>query len=234
MIRWGQIRYDINSAAHDFNKLQVQAEAVVPIKPRDEFLELRKQLIEARDEIFEQNNLDKANKLDYHFDLQFGLRLYEILNEQIGFTNRVATNDDAWRYLSICVIPDIVHSRWSLNADHFYKTPRRIWLKAIWWYIHLGWRGNAEETYEVLKENTTDTILQLVERPGIGYYIPMYREVLRQYAEVEDTSREIFRRVLKLNTARLVTTSPELVEGGIPAYVKDLFDTALLQEEKQK
>lgn len=234
MIRWHQIRYDINTATYDFNKLEVQADAVTPIQPREEFTELRNQLIVARNEIFEQHGLDNANKLDYQFDLMFGLRVYEILNEQIGFTNRTATNDDVWRYLSICVIPDIVHSRWSLNADHFYKTPRRIWLKAIWWYIHLAWRGNAEETYEILKENTTDTVLQLVERPGIGYYVPMYREILLQYADVEDTSREVFRRVLKLNTARLVTTSPELVEGGIPAYVKDLFNTALSEELSSK
>lgn len=230
MIHWHNIRYDINNATHDFGQLDVQADAIVPINPRAEFEHIREQLIVARDEIFEENNLDGANKLDYQFDLLFGLRAYEILNEQIGFTNRVATNDDVWRYLSIHVVPDIVHSRWSLNADHFYKASRRIWLKTIWWYIHLGWRGNREDTYEILKDNTTDTILQLVERPGIGYYVPMYREILLQYAAIEDTSRELFRRVLKLNTARLVTTSPELVKGGIPVYVKELFETANLQE----
>lgn len=230
MIKWHQIRYDINSAKHDFDKLQIQADAVTPIQPRMDFSDLRKQMIQARDEIFEQNSLDNANKLDYNFDLLFGLRLYEILSENVGFTNRVATNDDVWRYLSICVIPDIVHSRWSLNADHFYKTSRRIWLKTIWWYIHLAWCGNVTETYEILKENTTDTILQLVERPGIGYYVPVYRELLLQYAKVEDPSREIFRRVLKLNTARLLTTSPELIEGGTSTYITGLFETALPQE----
>lgn len=231
MINWHQINYDISKAQYDFTKLQVQADAVTPIKPHQEFLSIREDLIKARDEIFETNDFDNANKLDYKFDLLFGLRLYEILNERVGFTNRIATNDEIWRYLSICVVPDIVHSRWSLNEDRFYKISRRIWLKTIWWYIHLSWRGNVVETYEILKDNTTDTILQLVERPGIGYYVPMYRELLYQYAEVEDPSRDVFRQVLKINTALLVTTSPELMEGGIPAYVKSLFDTVLSQKE---
>ncbi|CAM5220984.1 hypothetical protein UACE39S_00987 [Ureibacillus acetophenoni] len=226
MINWENINYDINKASADFNKLVVQATSIEPINPRVEFVELREQLIQARDEIFEEYDLDGANKLDYQFDLIYGLKLFEILNESIGFTNRVATNDDVWRYLSVCVVPDVVHARWSLNADHFYKISRRIWLKTIWWYINLSWRGNSKETYEILKDNSTDTILQLVERPGIGYYTEMYRELMLQYSYHEDSSRNLFRRVLKLNTARLLTTSPELVEGGIKGYVNELFDTA--------
>lgn len=225
MIIWENIRYDLNKASADFAKLNVLDEKIEPINVKNEYVELRNKFIFARDEIFEKYNLDGSNKLDYHFDLLYGLKVYEILNEEIGFVNRVATNDDVWRYLSICVIHDIVHARWGLNADHFYKTSRRIWLKTIWWYIDLSWRGNAEETYEILKGNSTDTILQLVERPGIGYYKELYREIMLQYASLEDSSRNWFRRALKLNTARLITTSPELVDGGIIKYVEELFET---------
>lgn len=223
MINWDSIAYDINKASVDFGRLEVRATSIEPINPRIEFLDLRSQLIKARDKVFEEYNFDIANKLEYLFDLTFGLELYQILNQHAGFTNRVATNDDVWRYLSICVIPDIVHSRWSLNSDHYYKIPRRIWLKTIWWYVHLSWRGTVDETYKILKNNTTDTILQLVERPGIGYHIEMYRELMLQYSSYKDTSRDLFRRVLKLNTARLLTTSPEFVDGGIQRYVTDLF-----------
>lgn len=225
MIIWENIRYDLIKASADFAKLNVLDEKIEPINVKNEYVELRNKFIFARDEIFEKYNLDGSNKLDYHFDLLYGLKVYEILNEEIGFVNRVATNDDVWRYLSISVIPDIVHARWGLNADHFYKTSRRIWLKTIWWYIDLSWRGNAEETYEILKGNSTDTILQLVERPGIGYYNELYREIMLQYASLEDSSRNWFRRALKLNTARLITTSPELVDGGIIKYVEELFET---------
>lgn len=225
MINWDSIIYDINKASKDFENLQVKSTSIEPINPREEFWELRSKFIEARDKIFEELDLDKADKLDYSFDLKFGLEAYRILNRDIGFTHRVAANDDVWRYLSICVIPDIVHSRWSLNPDHFYKISRRIWLKTIWWYIHLSWRGSFSATYEILKNNTTDTILQLVERPGIGYYVELNREIMYQYSTCKDKSRELFRRVLKLNTARLLTMSPELMEGGIKTYVADLFKT---------
>lgn len=225
MINWDTVKFDVGRAKRDFNSLSVNASSITPIEPRSDFIAIREELIAARDEIFERNNLDYANKLDYQFDVLFGLKLFRILNEKSGFTNRAATNDEVWRYLSVCVVPDIVHSRWGLNADHFFQQSRRIWLKAIWWYVHLSWMGNEEDTYRIIKDNSTDTVLQLVERPGIGYNVLLYREIMAQYAEHEDTSRELFRRVLKLNTARLLTTSPELVEGGIKQYVLDLFDT---------
>lgn len=225
MIKWDNLQYDINKANRDFEKLTVKTTSVEPVDLPPEYHELRRKLIQARDELFVEYGFDNANKLDYNFDLTFGLELYNILAEEENFTNRAATNDDLWRYLSIRVIPDIVHSRWGMNEDHFYKMSRRIWLKTIWWYVNLSWRGNPEETYEILKNNSTDTILQLVERPGIGYYTEMYRELLLQYSWYEDKSREMFRQVLKLNTAQLLTTSPELVKGGIKGYVSTLFET---------
>ncbi|PTI04138.1 hypothetical protein BU096_12770 [Staphylococcus xylosus] len=223
MINWENINYDLNNAKKDFDKLQVLSKEVAPIDVPNEFEDLRQKLLSARDDIFKEYQLDGVEKLDYKFDLLFGINLFEILNENIKFYNRDAMNDDLWRYLSIKVIPDIVHSRWGFNEDHYFKTSRRIWLKTIWWYINLSWTGNIESTYRLLENNTTDTILQLVERPGIGYNVEMYRELMKQYNSYSDSSRQLFRRVLKLNTARLLTTSPELVEGGIPQYVEDLF-----------
>ncbi|RIP34987.1 hypothetical protein BUZ14_07390 [Staphylococcus gallinarum] len=224
MINWENINYDINNAKRDFDKLQVLSTEIAPIETPNEFEDLRQKLLEARDDIFLEYQLDGVEKLDYKFDLLFGIRLFEILNESIKFYNRDAMNDDLWRYVSIKIIPDIVHSRWGFNEDHFFKTSRRIWLKTIWWYINLSWMGNTEDTFKLLENNTTDTILQLVERPGIGYNVEMYRELMKQYYEYNDSSRQLFRRVLKLNTARLLTTSPELMEGGIPQYVHDLFE----------
>ncbi|MCE7785401.1 DUF6339 family protein [Staphylococcus xylosus] len=223
MINWENINYDLNNAKRDFDKLQVLSKEIAPIDIPNDFNELRQKLLKARDDIFLEYQLDSVEKLDYKFDLLFGVRLFEILNANIAFYNRDAMNDDLWRYLSIKIIPDIVHSRWGFNEDHYFKTSRRIWLKTIWWYVNLSWMGNIKDTYKLLMNNTTDTILQLVERPGIGYNVEMYRELMKQYNEYSDSSRQLFRRVLKLNTARLLTTSPELVEGGIPQYVDDLF-----------
>lgn len=225
MISWNNLNYDVNKAGSDYEKLSVNSTSMEWTNLPSEYQDLRQKLIEARDRLFDEHDFDNANKLEYNFDLLFGLELYSILDSDEGFTNRTATNDDVWRYLSVKVIPDIVHSRWSNNEDRIYKLSRRIWLKTIWWYVHLSWRGNVGETYEILKNNTTDTVQQLVERPGIGYYTEMYREIMLQYSWYEDKSREMFRQVLKLNTALIMSTSPELVAGGINGYVKMLFET---------
>lgn len=223
MINWDSIRYSIEEATSDFNNVSININNVTPIKLSDDFAQLRNELLDARDEIYNRYNLDTANKLDYKFDLLYGIKIYTILNETRGFTKRVASDDSVWMFLSIRVIPDVVHARWGLNEDHYYKMTRRIWLKTIWWYIHLSWINDESDTFKLLENNNTDTILQLVERPGIGYYVDLYREIMYQYPLHKNASRDLFRKVLKLNTAKLITVTPELVDGGIPSYVNDLY-----------
>lgn len=228
-IRWNDVNYGQAQAKNDYERLIVKDQNVVPIGFEDdpqaaEWEALRKQLIDARDEVFEEHGFDNAEKLDYDFDVAYGFKLHEILNENVGFNNREASNNDFWNWLSVRVIPDVVHSRWGDNPDHYFKISRRTWLKVIWWYIHICWDNSEEATYELIKNNTTDTIQGLIERPGIGYYVDVYREIMKRYKDYQD--RNLFRRVMKLNTARLMTTSPELVDGGIEAYVEDLFKKA--------
>ena len=90
MINWENIRYDISNANKDFDKLIVNINEIEPINPPKEFEHLREQLIEARDSLYDEYNFDNANKLDYQFDVLFGLKLYEILRKDDNFSNRVA------------------------------------------------------------------------------------------------------------------------------------------------
>lgn len=222
MLNWEQINYDITKSEIEYNSLNNMNPATIASNLNSEFKRIRELLIQARDDIFDEWHLDTAEKLGYDFDLLFAIRLYDILGLNNNFSNRAASNDDIWRFLSIRVIPDIVHSRWGMNEVR-YMTSRRIWLKNLWWYIHLSWNGDTERTYEILKNNTTDTVLQLVERPGVGYYISLYREIMLQYSCINDHGRTLFRKVLKLNTALLPVTYPELISGGIKEYVSYLF-----------
>lgn len=222
-INWEAVEYSLEKAKKDFESLEVHDKNVGPIQIDSEWGELRKKLIQARDEVFDKLGLDEASSLSYSFDLEFGLKLYEVLNESIGFDNRVASNVDVWRYLSIKVIPDIVHSRRGLNEQYYYLKPVRIWLYAIWWYINLSWMGDEERTRDVIQHNTTDTIVGIVERPGIGYYIDVNREIMKQNKDYSDEAT--LRKVLKLNTARIMVISPELVVGGVEGYVNDLFES---------
>lgn len=52
---------------------------------------------------------------------------------------------------------------------------------------------------------------------------------MRQY-KIHASSKvpQLFRRVLKLNTARLNMIEPNLVEGGIETYVTDLYNYFLM------
>lgn len=170
-------------------------------------------------------------KKDYDIDLYFGMEIYTYFNSQKYFNITVATDDGFWRYLSIKVIPDIVEKRWGkTNEDHYWKRSTRIWLKSLWWYIYLSWQGSKEKTLNILKNNTTDEIMNLVERAGKkGYYVNVYRNIMYFYNEARNNykdkyiSRNLFRKIMVLHIARSNVIEPSLCCEGEKGYVKSLF-----------
>lgn len=163
----------------------------------------------------------------YQTDLQFALGLYQILTDDYSMTPVDASDDDIWRFIQMVMIPDIIHSRWPgsgdkrINDDRQWKNPRRIWLKTLWFYIYLSWQGSLEETKVILSNNTSNDISQLIERSGSGYRLDLYREIMRQYANVN--RRGSLDQILKLNVAYCGTVEP-LLTGDIEKYVTTLFD----------
>ena len=204
-------------------------------KLTSEYIKIREELITIHNEV--RKNYSK----DYEIDLYFGIKLYNYFLGIQGFNMRVASDDDFWRYLSLKVVPDLVCTRWGLdNASHYYERTTRIWLKTIWWYIHLSWQGDEQSTVEVLVNNTTDEILNLVERAGRkGYYVEVYRNIMyfyskvpmeRKYIKKDKGTDRLFRQIMILNTARTTVMEPSLCLGGEREYVKGIFKDLNLGE----
>ncbi|MFA7063185.1 MAG: DUF6339 family protein [Methanomethylophilus sp.] len=172
-----------------------------------------------------------STKNRYPADLHFGLEMYKLLNSY-GMYPCMASDDDVWRYIQIKVVPDLITRRWPassenkrINDERMWSNPRRIWLKTIWWYVYLSLQDNSlEETENILKNNTSDDISQLVERSGNGYHTELYRTIMKVYGSTPHQNSNLLRRVLKLNIVRCATVIPELYDGGISAYVYGLFD----------
>ena len=187
---------------------------------------------------------------DYYTDAQFGLLLYMYLSKKSWFSLRLAADDGFWRYLSLKVIPDVVAVRWGKENDsHYWSTPGRIWLKQIWWYVYLAWSKDESTTRRILESPncSTDTILNFVERTGKkGTCVDAYRWIIYFYSAIpqhmvseykkKGKNHDLFRVVMKLNTARMMVAEPALCIGGCKGYAKKLFvdaglemDTALTQ-----
>lgn len=167
------------------------------------------------------------NKNKYENDLNIGMNIYDLLNTKV-FPLAIASDDGVWKYISLDILPDLVYLRWKDNKDRFYSNSRRIWLKTIWWFVHLSWQGSRVETEKILKDLTTDEIVQLVERSGSGgYSVELYREIMKQYADYrkkDEAYRDMFRAVMKLNTMKSVSISPHYYKDGISGYVRSLFE----------
>ena len=210
------------------------------------YLSLRKDIVEAYRKARETSKEPMyEKKADYYTDMFFGTMLYKILCDY-GLSQRRASNDEIWIYLCVNVVPDIVWDRYpgatskttdgglvhlNVNEERYWKTRRRIYLKVIWWYIHLSLQGgsNQEEqlnnTKRILLGNSTDEIVQVVERSGKeGYRIELYREIMKYYSGIKDSQKALLlRKVMKYNTARVVCIEPGLFNNGTEGYVRDLF-----------
>lgn len=207
-----------------------------------EYEQIRNDLEEINREIRKSAEGLDEKKAKYYIDYMFGLKMYRYFCNLPDFSMRVAANDDFWRYMSLKVIPGVVCQRWGKESDsHYWSRPTRIWLRSIWWYVHLSWQGNYENTKMLLasKHFSTDTILNFEERSGRhGTHVETYRNIIKLYGSVSDndlkkysrgrrdSSDDIFRVVMKLNTARLLVIEPSLYPGGEYEYAKNLFKDA--------
>lgn len=216
-----------------------------PVLPdiKDDYLPLRDDIQNINKQVRQKMmNNPGIKKTDYYVDSHLGLALYEYLWTIPEFSMRVAANDGFWRFLSVKVVPDIVAQRWGKdNHSHFWSQPRRVWLRSIWWYVHLSWQGDYDKTKKVLEcpHFTTDTILNFEERSGRkGTCIDAYRWIIYYYSQVEENeikkysrgkdgnSDDLFRVVMKLNTAKMMVMEPALCFGGEKTYAKELYTDA--------
>lgn len=188
---------------------------------------LRKELFLPLSQELERSKLLGSKKEKYKSDIFVGMKLYELLSP-LHLSMRIAASDDFWRYLSIKVLPDLVYARWDgLKKDRFWEKPNRIWLRVIWWYVHLAWQNDAGVTMDCLNDScfSTDTVAQLVERSGRhGYRIDLYRCMMLK-AKENQLNQEEFRAMMTLNTIRIVNIEPRFFNGGVSGYVDNLIGT---------
>lgn len=219
-----------NDAENEFESFKQSGE--VRLDPR--YSDLRDEIVLAYNNTLNELNITddtiSRGKNSYLVDCLFGIKLFNIFRtNKYQMTIRDASTDGVWRFLSLRVVPDIVTRRNGIeHPDKYWKKAKRIWLRAIYWYIYLSWQGSVEKTFEAIKDNSTDTITQLVDRCGRGYRELLCRQLIQQLSNFESSQRtEVFRKVMVLNTARSKVVEPYLAEGGVAQYVKELYDYVL-------
>lgn len=199
----------------------VSSGAFLPDISNREMEEIRRQLL-ANVSLYDPSARSSASGPGA-YDVKVGLALYRVLAEA-GMDIRTAADDGWWRFLSLRLLPDLVKSRWgSAPSVRFWKGRSRIWLRAMWWTVHLTWQGSEENTRKVLESVTTDTVVQLVERPGKGGFRIDLTRLIFKMRQLREPSQEQFRAIMKLNTAQIVLKEPLFCEGGLFGYVDALF-----------
>lgn len=211
-----------------------------------EYADFRKALIEIKSSFMKKYNITNLGGSEYanlkaRFDVEIGLKLFELTSSgKYTILLRDASDNSIWWFISLFVVPDLVYYRWNfgkdekkehrLNADRFFAKTRRIWLKSLWWYVFLSSQYDENnnidlvQTREMIIWSSTDDILQLVDRAGLGYIPELTRSIMQQYfinREKGNKDDKLLRKIMKMNTARCKVQNPILV--GIDEYVKNLF-----------
>ncbi len=197
---------------------------------------------EIREKIFGEYERYK-NKSGYEIDLRVGLALYELfLTDEYKLNPIYANDDDIWRYLSVKVFLDVTYLREPssdrfgvyFSHDRVYKHTKRIWIKQLWWWIHLAWQGDVDSTYEVLKKYGSGRISQVLERAGKGYRIDVTRKLLKKMSErttQSKVSQDDFRALMMLYYAKMFVVEPTLVDGGIDSFLDKILDAKMPRSE---
>lgn len=208
----------------------------------NDYLQIRNDLTSMNieiNELIKRDYSDYSSRKLYLKDILLGLKLYEYFNQCEWFNQRVASNYDFWRFLSIMVVPNVVQDRWDFEDSRYWKQKNRMWLPSIWWYANLCFNENYDNTLEIMlsKYFTTDTILNLVDRTGKkGFDIELYRRLMhkfslvnpKKYSNVSNKlkkSDNVFRLIMRLHTARSQTIDPNLYKDGLDGYIINLFES---------
>lgn len=181
---------------------------------------------EKLDSLFNKN--DDRTRYGYSFDFDFGLKAYVYFRFEMGMTEADASNDDVWRFIQLRVVPDLMMKRWpikngQINAKRLYSEPSRLYLKVLWWYIHILW-DTDEKTTRSFKAQVD--ISQIIDRSGgsEGTPIELYKEILHVYSSIDSSKRaNLIERVLMLDVSYRTTIEPQLIGNGLHDYVVKLY-----------
>lgn len=172
---------------------------------------------------------------DYALDLYLGLALHEYLSKN-KFGVWEASDDNVWRYISVAVIPDVVHERLrgEYAKDAFSGVRQsRFWLRNIWWYVHLSLACDArgkpdyKKTERILCANDTDILAGVVDHQGVGFRVDFFRSMMAAFddfckSHVLALSREdTFRRLIKEYQIRTAVVDPDL--EGHERFLAEMF-----------
>jgi len=111
----------------------------------------------------------------------------------------------------------------------------RNYLGSVWWLARILTAGKLEvlpsdesELTRMLSRMSTDSIVAIVERTGRGYDHEVIHGICHRlfgdlsYSDKRD-NQEVLRKVMKVNSAWLQNSIPELSEGGTAGYVQRLL-----------
>ena len=207
-----------------------------------EYLSLRQKLLEIDGEARAVS--EGSPRRAYLYDLEFGLRMYNYLSE-LGFGLWEAADNGCWAYISIKIVPDIVYNRWGdYNEDRFYKRNWRLWLKALWWYVHItedsaSAKFDIDSTRELLKGNSQDIIYLLLDHVGDGFRDSTYHLLMKRYCEacnaneIGGNHEDFFRSIMLQHQINSTVIDPVL--SNEKAYVEALYSRVLpLYKEKRR
>lgn len=163
----------------------------------------------------------------YEFDFEFGIRMYQYFRFELHMCESDAANDNIWRYLHLKVVPDLMLKRWPLDtaknrAKRYYSASQRLYLKTLWWYIHMLWDTDEKTTRNY--EANVD-ISQIMDRSGSkGTRVVVYKAILQAYSKVDRSKRkELIERVLMLDASHCTTQEPELMGITLDEYAVRLY-----------
>lgn len=206
-----------------------------PDNPSRDEQDFREMLLNAEQQAKRKYPEDEYKDYKYQRDIDIGLALYKFFeNDFREFSTWEANDRHMWSYLSLKIVPDIIFRRGGKTMpipNLYYKRPSRMYLRKLWWFIHLSLvkdrrtdKCDVVETRLLLGHLREQDANELMDRSSGGFHVEFSRIMMNLYSKycknnkVEGTPREdFFRALIREHHLRMQITSPEL-EGEVPYF----------------
>lgn len=186
------------------------------------------ELREWRDEVL--SALEASDPTSREDRDRYALRVGQVLSETLPLMQAEAAHDGVWSFLSLCLLPDVVHKRWPiengrLSPDRWVGKQMardRNFLKLSW----RNWRAVGDLSKAASQPLGEDEMLNLLERTEVARNRELVRAIARHILAQQDfpTGRMDYTRSLMREISRW--TGPLVLDiytpGELDEFVADV------------
>lgn len=170
------------------------------------------------------------------FDILVSIQLHR----QLRIHPHEASKEGVWEFFTCVLLPDVVRWRFPGSGktveERFLGGARNVFSR-LWWRAYLLSDTNQPDPYRFLKYLSEDELVQITERPLLGFNERLSKLTVEAFMEIMDRHKraprmELMREFQKhLNRAAPLMSFDAMDDADLRSWIRALFSKVALQPQ---